>query len=699
MANIKTNIQANIQDPYKIFQMNREKLIELIYRIQTVFRKLNIESWDRSLNILHDKVKSEHFKIMVLGNFNAGKSTFINAMLGKEVLPTSIIPCTAVITEIKWGDEKRAILYFREPLPDKLPEIHKPTMDHIQKAGSKNVPPIEIPFEELNDYLTISDPAKVEKESIIETPYRKIELFWPFKLCENGIEIIDSPGLNDDEIRTKITTDYLPTTDAVLFILNCNVLAGHYEMEVIDKHIRGAGYEYIFFICNHFDTIRSKERDRLISYGQNKLKDNTRLGTEGIFFISAIDALEGRCNNDNSMIEKSGILKLEEYLTRFLTNEIGKIKLLQPSQELIHAIKEVRINIIPGQRKMLEENIDYIEKIYQQNDIQLKDAERYKGQIIEKINYHRIELKKKVKDITEKKLIELAEKIPQLVENLKVETKIKIITFKRQEQAEMLVKEVVSKTKDQIDQQLLGWRKEILIPLIDEKFEKMLGDIKGSVDNFYAKIDQINADFSGITGETTELGRDISGTERFIASLGGLLVGSIFSGAHGAMLGYKGLVASIATQIGIAVVAIGILGITNPFTILGALLGGSMLTGWLKKELLVDKAKIEIGKEIQIKFRNDIYHNADKLAENVYQQTNIFVKATESHLGQEINVIYEKVEAVLKDKKAGDEQVKIKKTLLNELEKEVNSVDAELQDLIFAVSKIRGMVPSHISSQ
>ncbi len=57
---------------------------------------------------------------MVLGEFKRGKSTFINALLGEEVLPSSAIPCTAVINEVKWGEQQRAILHFRYPLPKPL---------------------------------------------------------------------------------------------------------------------------------------------------------------------------------------------------------------------------------------------------------------------------------------------------------------------------------------------------------------------------------------------------------------------------------------------------------------------------------------------------------------------------------------------------------------------------------------------------
>jgi len=46
-------------------------------------------------------------------------------------------------------------------------------------------------------------------------PYEKVEIFWPVELCRNGVEVIDSPGLNEHTTREQITMDYLSIVDAV----------------------------------------------------------------------------------------------------------------------------------------------------------------------------------------------------------------------------------------------------------------------------------------------------------------------------------------------------------------------------------------------------------------------------------------------------------------------------------------------------
>ena len=62
---------------------------------------------------LKRKLENDNFKVLVIGEFKNGKSTFINSLMGDKVLPAYSTPCTAVINEVIYGKEKRAVLYFR----------------------------------------------------------------------------------------------------------------------------------------------------------------------------------------------------------------------------------------------------------------------------------------------------------------------------------------------------------------------------------------------------------------------------------------------------------------------------------------------------------------------------------------------------------------------------------------------------------
>ena len=96
---------------------------------------------------------------------------------------------------------------------------------------------------------------------LMESPYDKLELFWPLELLKNNVEIIDSPGLNEHATRTKVTMEYLTKADAILFVLAADKLCARDEMEFIEKNMRKHGFDSVCFVVNRFDALRN-DRDK-----------------------------------------------------------------------------------------------------------------------------------------------------------------------------------------------------------------------------------------------------------------------------------------------------------------------------------------------------------------------------------------------------------------------------------------------------
>ena len=138
---------------YAPYKAKQQKLAKLLNESSEVISVLNMKQYKENLKLLSNKVNNDTFKIQVVGTFKNGKSTFINSFLGSEILPAYATPCTAVINEVKYGEKKKAVLYFKNPLPDQLPSgIPTQTLNHMKKNNMKNVPPIEISYDEIEDY-------------------------------------------------------------------------------------------------------------------------------------------------------------------------------------------------------------------------------------------------------------------------------------------------------------------------------------------------------------------------------------------------------------------------------------------------------------------------------------------------------------------------------------------------------------------
>lgn len=229
-----------------IFDGDRQRRGHLAENVQEIVNALEILEMSDELEKaqqLKNIVLQDTFKVLVLGEFKTGKSTFINALLGAEILPSYATPTTAIINEVKWGDTKRAVLHFLE---------------------EDNKRPLEIDADDLEQYVVIQD----DEQEIRESPYSFVELFWPIDLCRNNVEIIDSPGLNESKVREKVTIDYLSRVDAVLFVMSAVKLGpGIHERDTLEMLGR-SGHDELFLLLINLIFYAVTEIDRPLSNGR-----------------------------------------------------------------------------------------------------------------------------------------------------------------------------------------------------------------------------------------------------------------------------------------------------------------------------------------------------------------------------------------------------------------------------------------------
>ncbi len=118
---------------YQLFQQKRNTLAVLVKQQIEVLHSLNMKETESTIRQLEDRILTDNFKVLVIGEFNRGKSTFINALLRQEVLPAYSTPTTAIINEVKWGDKSKAILYYKRPASGSLRSPQEIPVDKIGK--------------------------------------------------------------------------------------------------------------------------------------------------------------------------------------------------------------------------------------------------------------------------------------------------------------------------------------------------------------------------------------------------------------------------------------------------------------------------------------------------------------------------------------------------------------------------------------
>lgn len=219
------------------------------------------------------RLEEERAVLVVLGEFNHGKTTFVNALLGGTVLPTGITPTTAVIHEVKHGEHPRAAVIRRDP------DQADAARDR-QQAGVRD----EIAFARLNEYVagTEVDPSQI----------LRLELEYPAEILRERVTLVDTPGVNDLNLqRAEITYGYVPRADAVVFLLDAGQALKESERRFLRERLLGAGRDRIVFAINKADLLNDSQKAEVISFVEKHLE--SLVPGAPVMFLSATRALGG----------------------------------------------------------------------------------------------------------------------------------------------------------------------------------------------------------------------------------------------------------------------------------------------------------------------------------------------------------------------------------------------------------------------
>lgn len=662
---------------YADYKKKQSELAGLMDSAAGVISELNMNSYKQNLESLAEKVHNETFKIMVVGTFKNGKSTFINSFLGESVLPAYAIPCTAVINEVKWGKEKKAIVHFKKPLPDTLPETLPPkALEHIAAFNKTDVPPLEIPYDEIEAYAVIpfgSSPA----EMILESPYEKIELFWPLPLLENGIEIIDSPGLNEHETRTKVTMDYLAKADAILFVLNSLAACSQEEMRFIENNLKSQGFTDPFFVVNRFDCIPQGQREMMKNFVKTKLNG---CSTNEIFYVSALNALEGKQQNDAAKYAESGMKEFEERLSEFLTKEKGKAKLAQPARELKRILNdEALFKVIPSQRSLLSTSLDEVKLRYEKAQPTLADLKIKKEQVYNKLLLKIEQSKPEFRRAVAHNYTSLVNNIAAWVDEVEPKTSVGLIPTK--DKLSAVTTEITDSVIKKMEDNQLEWKKNVLEPLISEKGNEILGSVKSDVDAIFAEIDTVNVDISGKEYDT----QTVPTWKRVAGVLGGLALGDVCLAFSGGVNGIgKEFAKTFAFEAGAGVV-LALLGLFNPISLIGVLIAGGVMNVLNGQKNALNKVKEQVRNELikQISETSDL--NTEAITNSISEKFIEVSKLVTAALDTEITETENQIQSIIREMDKGNENIKERNKVIDKCEENTKMLSSQLDNLIFSL--------------
>ncbi len=320
---------------YEEFSLAKARLIDILDELEGIALELGLEEMgSENLKRARNLITQDVFRIVFVGGGSRGKSTVVNALLGEEILPSKLSPTTAVITIVRYGEDKKATVFYKD-------------------EGMK---PETVPIERLREFVIIPKGGHTEDSlgSRIDTPIEKIEISYPFDLCRNGVEIVDTPGLDDDYSRTKIVMGYLPNSDAAVVVLSSQQVLTEDETRLIEEELIPRGFNHIFYLINFADEPMSSEEKKEVMSRFRKI-----IGSEErTFLVSAKKSLEAKISGDMDDPYLRVFSEFEKDLESFVVKERGPHKLMSSSLLVQNVIYDCRILLSTRMHLLEEKNMD-----------------------------------------------------------------------------------------------------------------------------------------------------------------------------------------------------------------------------------------------------------------------------------------------------------------------------------------------------
>lgn len=399
----------------------RKALVDSIsdYRSWLNEQELNDGQVDQRIQQLLDRLREDKLNVAFVAEFSRGKSELINAIFfagyGTRLLPSSAGRTTMCPTELLYDKTKPSsimLLPIETRLSDattteykRYPEEWKTVTFDIESnesmvsafkevSNTKAVSILDAEKYGLFDPNSADDALNVNKDGTIDVPsWRYAMINFPHPLLEQGLVILDTPGLNAIGTEPELTLNMLPNAHAVLFILAADTGVTKSEIDVWRQYISGTRWKQKgrLAVLNKIDGLwdelkDEKEIQKELTKQIKSSADLLGLETNQIFPISAQKGLLAKVNGDSELLVKSRILELERALSDELIpskKEIVRDNTQNEIEDLIsnsHLILDARISGINDQllelRGLRGKNEDVVEHMMNKVKVDKENFEK-----------------------------------------------------------------------------------------------------------------------------------------------------------------------------------------------------------------------------------------------------------------------------------------------------------------------------------
>lgn len=236
---------------------------QIVSRQRTLLTEANLTHVEHVLATAWNRLKQEAFQVLVIGEYNRGKSMLLNALVGRELFVSSAIQQTAINT--------------------------------LRYAGSPTVTIIE---------NNVS--RTVALESLPTANADRVEVSIPSDLLANGLIITELPSFSDNFSPHTSFQEFASNADLIVMVLASDSLYSNTERQIVEKELTGLGHTEVSFVVNFLDRLSSGNQADIRTNAMQRLP----APPNAIFFTSALNSLESGTPDD-------GITRLHDALLAY----------------------------------------------------------------------------------------------------------------------------------------------------------------------------------------------------------------------------------------------------------------------------------------------------------------------------------------------------------------------------------------------
>lgn len=341
------------------FSARKQRLLDLILDLQKISTN---DNFIKALDLIQETAKENIFSVGITGVMNAGKSSMLNVLLGKEILGTSVIPETANLTVLRHSKTEFArVNYYTvqewqaieqeknkkiKTFVDETRAIFGDTLEKTLETQS-----IEVPINSLSSYTSAKHSNG--KCNLV----RSVDLYTDLEFLEQGVQIVDTPGIDDPITRREeITKEFLQKCNLVLHLMNAAQTATAKDIEFLIDNVLYQNIPKTIILITKIDAVSDKDLQESISFTKKAIKEALlNLGKENLIkpFLEKLEFLPISSKLALEDNENSGFKELKQSLFNVL---FGKEK-----QDL--EVKKILDEILKALNQELSFSTDLLESL------------------------------------------------------------------------------------------------------------------------------------------------------------------------------------------------------------------------------------------------------------------------------------------------------------------------------------------------